>query len=163
PGKFEARADKGWFLGFQQNTSKNFLLLHPHITPVQGLKWAVSFTPHASFNEDIMFGDEMDPINKQRTTSYWTNDTLATSFPTAQPNEPILTADLSNHNPSTPNDNTPQSSGNTQSSLHPNDTPNITEPVILDNISHNQFSPSSNHQQDLNTHHPQTPPIPSST
>ncbi|KAI1004558.1 hypothetical protein K3495_g3650 [Podosphaera aphanis] len=163
PGKFKARADKGWFLGFQQNTSKNFLILHPHITPVQGLKWAVSFTPHASFNEDIMFGHEMDPIDKQRTTSYWTNDTIATSFPTAQPNEPILTVDSSNHNPSTLNNDTPYSSGNTQSSLHSNDTPNITDPVTLDNISHNQSSQSSNHQQDSNMQHPQTPPIPSST
>ncbi|KAI0993580.1 hypothetical protein K3495_g14604, partial [Podosphaera aphanis] len=27
PGKFEPRADKGWFLGFQANTSRNFLIL----------------------------------------------------------------------------------------------------------------------------------------
>ncbi|KAI1005281.1 hypothetical protein K3495_g2930 [Podosphaera aphanis] len=162
-GKFEPRADKGWFLGFQQNISKKFLILHSHITLVQGLKWAVSFTPHASFNEDIIFGDEMNPIDKQRTTSYWTNDTLATSFPTAQPNEPILTADLNNQNPSTPNDDIPQSSGKTQSSSHPNDFSNTTDPIILDSISHTQSSQSSNHQQDSNTQHPQTPPIPSST
>ncbi|KAI0991534.1 hypothetical protein K3495_g16653, partial [Podosphaera aphanis] len=99
----------------------------------------------------------------QRTASYWTNDTIATSFPTAQPNEPILTVDSSNHSPSTLNNDTPYSTGNTQSSLHSNDTPNITDPVILDNTSHNHSSHSGNHQQDSNTQHPQTPPIPSST
>ena len=38
-----------------------------------------SFTPHASFNEEVMFGDELDPIVKQHTLSYWNNDQL---FPT---------------------------------------------------------------------------------
>ena len=30
PGKFNARAEKGWFLGFQKNTSKNFIIYFPH-------------------------------------------------------------------------------------------------------------------------------------
>ncbi|KAI0997539.1 hypothetical protein K3495_g10647 [Podosphaera aphanis] len=63
PGKFEPRAEKGWFMGFQTNTSKNFLILHPHQTPIQGWKWVVSFTPHATFNEDDVFGNNMSSIN----------------------------------------------------------------------------------------------------
>ncbi|KAI1003691.1 hypothetical protein K3495_g4519 [Podosphaera aphanis] len=71
PGKFEPRAEKGWFMGFQTNTSKNFLILYPHQTPIQGCKWVVSFTPHATFNEDDVFGNNMSSINKQQTLSYW--------------------------------------------------------------------------------------------
>ena len=33
PGKFEPRAEMGWFVGFQKNTNKNFLIYHPHWTP----------------------------------------------------------------------------------------------------------------------------------
>ena len=48
PGKFQPRAVKGWFVGFQANTNKNFLIFHPHYTPRQGWKWIKSFTPHTS-------------------------------------------------------------------------------------------------------------------
>lgn len=36
PAKFEARADLGWFIGFQKNTSKNYLIHHPQWTSVRG-------------------------------------------------------------------------------------------------------------------------------
>ncbi|KAI0991084.1 hypothetical protein K3495_g17103, partial [Podosphaera aphanis] len=29
PGKFDPRAEMGWFIGFQKNTDKNFLVYHP--------------------------------------------------------------------------------------------------------------------------------------
>lgn len=73
PGKFEPRAEQGWFLGFQINTNKNYLIYHPHLTPKQGYKWVESFTPHVTFNEDVMFGDMLSPVNRQKTDSYWTN------------------------------------------------------------------------------------------
>ncbi|KAI0994998.1 hypothetical protein K3495_g13184 [Podosphaera aphanis] len=40
PGKFEPRASMGWFIGFQKNTNKNFLIYYPHWTPVRGWKWS---------------------------------------------------------------------------------------------------------------------------
>ncbi|KAI0992311.1 hypothetical protein K3495_g15875, partial [Podosphaera aphanis] len=46
PGKFDPRAEMGWFIGFQKNTNKNFLIYHPHWTAAQGWKWRESFTPH---------------------------------------------------------------------------------------------------------------------
>ncbi|KAI0992595.1 hypothetical protein K3495_g15590, partial [Podosphaera aphanis] len=73
PGKFEPRAEIGWFIGFQKNTNKNFLIYHPHWTAAQGWKWLESFTPHATFNEDIVFGDELNSTDRQNTTSYWAN------------------------------------------------------------------------------------------
>lgn len=45
PSKFKPRAEKGWFLGFQTNTSKNFLILHPHGTFKQGWSWVISLLP----------------------------------------------------------------------------------------------------------------------
>ncbi|KAI0994088.1 hypothetical protein K3495_g14095, partial [Podosphaera aphanis] len=74
PGKFEPRATKGWFIGFQKNTSKNFIVYHPHYASTQGWKWIESFTPHASFNEDVMFGDELPSTIQQHTHSYWANN-----------------------------------------------------------------------------------------
>lgn len=71
PGKFEARAEKGWFIGFQKNTSKNYLIYHPHWTPKHGWRWIESITPHVSFNEDIIFGDMLSPTDKQKTISFW--------------------------------------------------------------------------------------------
>ncbi|KAI0992724.1 hypothetical protein K3495_g15461, partial [Podosphaera aphanis] len=66
PGKFEPRAEKGWFLGFQQNTSKNFIIYHSQRTPSQRLKWILSFTPHVTFNEDVMFGEKPEPGDQQQ-------------------------------------------------------------------------------------------------
>lgn len=74
PGKFEARAEMGWFMGFQKNTSKNYLVYHPHHTPSNGWKWVESFTPHVTFNEEIMFGSMLNSVDKQKTKSYWANE-----------------------------------------------------------------------------------------
>lgn len=63
PGKFEARAEKGWFVGFSENTSKNFKIYHPHKSPKQGWKWIESLTPHATFNEDVVFGDMLSKLH----------------------------------------------------------------------------------------------------
>ncbi|KAI0993118.1 hypothetical protein K3495_g15066, partial [Podosphaera aphanis] len=68
PGKFEPRAEKGWFLGFQKNTSKNFVIYHPQQTPSQGLRWILSFTPHVTFNEDVMFGNISETGNRQKSS-----------------------------------------------------------------------------------------------
>lgn len=69
--KFEARAEKGWFFGFQKNTNKNFLIYHPHSTPKQSWKWVESVSPHVTFDENIMFGDMLSDFDKQKTISYW--------------------------------------------------------------------------------------------
>ena len=74
PSKFEARAEMGWFLGFQRNTNKNYLIYHPHWTPSNGWKWVESFTPHVTFNEDIMFGNMLSSIDKQKVYNYWVNE-----------------------------------------------------------------------------------------
>ena len=70
PGKFEARAEKGWFVGFPKNTSKNYLIYHPHWTPKQGWKWKESCTPHATFDENTMFGNLLNSVDQQRTKDY---------------------------------------------------------------------------------------------
>lgn len=36
PGKFEARAELGWFLGFQMNINKKFLVYYPHYKSCKG-------------------------------------------------------------------------------------------------------------------------------
>lgn len=59
PGKFELRATKGWFIGFQKNKNKIFIIYHPHYASAQGWKWTESFTPHATFNEDVIIGEEL--------------------------------------------------------------------------------------------------------
>ncbi|KAI0994885.1 hypothetical protein K3495_g13296 [Podosphaera aphanis] len=87
PGKFESRATKGWFLGFQQ-TSKNFIIYHPQQTPSQRLKWITSFTPHVTFNEDVMFGDE--PSNRQQPSNDCINSLPIFIVPTT-PTIPPLT------------------------------------------------------------------------
>lgn len=77
PGKFQPRAEMGWFLGFQQNTSKNFAILHSHQTKT-GPVWKVSYTPHASFDESITLGSVMSSIEKQNTAAYWISETPQT-------------------------------------------------------------------------------------
>lgn len=90
PGKFEPRAAKGWFMGFQENTDKNFIIYYPQWTASQGWKWIENFNPHASFNEDIMFGDKLSPINQQKTTNYWASDnSLFTETMNYQHNPPL--------------------------------------------------------------------------
>lgn len=64
----------GWLLGFQKNTSKNYKIYHPHWTPSQGWKWIESFTPHVTFNEDIMFGDMLSSIDQNKTKTYWSSE-----------------------------------------------------------------------------------------
>ncbi|RKF54796.1 hypothetical protein GcM3_206031, partial [Golovinomyces cichoracearum] len=95
PGKFEPRAEKGWFLGFQQNTSKNYIIYHPQRTPTQGLKWVLSFTPHVTFNEDVMFGDKPEPVFIASTNP--STSTLAGNSQTAShfegEHQPLLSKD----------------------------------------------------------------------
>lgn len=74
PGKFEARAEKGWFVGFPKNTSKNYLMYHPYWTNKQGWKWIESCTPHVTFHEDVVFGDKLNTFNQQKTVNYWTSE-----------------------------------------------------------------------------------------
>lgn len=81
PGKFEARAAKGWLLGFQQNTSNNFIIYYPQHTYFQGWRWILSFTPNSTFNEDIVFGDKTELTCQKLTSSYscdsiFTNQTI---------------------------------------------------------------------------------------
>lgn len=62
-GKFEAVGEKGWFFGFQRNTSKNYLVYHPRWSSQQKWKCIESFTPHVTFNEDEVFGDQLDSLD----------------------------------------------------------------------------------------------------
>ena len=76
PGKFSPRASMGWFVGFQENTNKNFIIYHPHWTPVQGCKWVESITPHVSFKEEIMFGDKISIPSQSKVTNLSTNEDM---------------------------------------------------------------------------------------
>ncbi|KAI0996506.1 hypothetical protein K3495_g11676 [Podosphaera aphanis] len=163
PGKFEPRADKGWFLGFQANTSRNFLILHLHQTPSQGDKWVVSFTPHASFNEDVVFGDEMSSIDKQRTTSYWANNSSYTTSPIISSHDLPNTKTNINHNPPSNRGQTPLTTADNAPSSNLNSEPNTTIETILDDITY-QHSPSINSNADnQSSQSPKTPLIPTST
>lgn len=46
-----------------------------------------SFTPHVAFNEDIMFGDMLSPIERKKTSSHWMRavDTSITNIPCIVP------------------------------------------------------------------------------
>lgn len=167
PSKFEPRAEKGWFLGFQINTSKNFLILHPHKTSSQGWKWIVSSTPHATFNEDIVFGDELSPINKQQTTSYWTNDqsTIPQYLPSSN-EDPHLTNGII-QSPLIPNRSYPPQPPHDAPESDPHDQPESAspstsnyQPVIVP-----QSEPTDQTEIALQTveQPPETPPIPLST
>ncbi|KAI0995967.1 hypothetical protein K3495_g12214 [Podosphaera aphanis] len=48
-------------------------MYYPHWTPVQGWKWSEGVTTHANFNEDIVFGDESNSLERQNKTRYWSN------------------------------------------------------------------------------------------
>ncbi|KAI0997883.1 hypothetical protein K3495_g10305, partial [Podosphaera aphanis] len=168
PSKFEPRAEKGWFMGFQANTSKNFLILHPHKTPVQGWKWVVSFTPHATFNEDIVFGDNMSSTNKQQTFSYWANDLPPN--PHSNPTSSII-------NPPQSHNSSPQSDSLNQPQTHspsatcqPTSAPQtVTSRQSQDNQSafnipsHITLTHPDVQLQDPNSPPSDTPPIPPST
>ena len=91
PEKFKARAEMRWFMGFQKNTSKNYLIYLPHWTTSQGWKWIESFTPHVTFNEDIMFGDMLSSIDQKRIKHHWSSENnvpaeekIRESFPVPQ-------------------------------------------------------------------------------
>ncbi|KAI1000023.1 hypothetical protein K3495_g8173 [Podosphaera aphanis] len=93
-GKFEQRATKGWFMGFQANTNNIFIIYYLHWTATQGWKWVENITPHVKFNEDVIFGDELNPIDQQATSSYWagTNSFFAES--TTHTRNPPLTPEF---------------------------------------------------------------------
>lgn len=76
PGKFEGRAKKGWFVGFERTTSKNYLKYHLHWTPQRRWNWKESCTPHVRFNEDEIFGDQLNFFGKQNTISLWSSSNL---------------------------------------------------------------------------------------
>ena len=89
PGKFSPRAEMGWFVGFQPNTNKNFIIYHPHWTPVQGWKWIESFSPHVTFNEDVMFGDRINLVTQQRASEFCSNEN-STLFQRSE--DPLVTS-----------------------------------------------------------------------
>lgn len=90
PGKFEPRAVKGWFLGFQPNTNKNYTIYHPQHTPSQGYKWIMSFTPHVTFNEDVMFCEKSEHQSQYQSSDHL-NSTLNFPSPNYQANIPLTT------------------------------------------------------------------------
>lgn len=63
----------GWLIGLKRNPNKKFLIYYPHQIPNQGWKWTVGVTPHATFYEDIVFGDHLSSIERQNTNSYWSS------------------------------------------------------------------------------------------
>ncbi|CAJ2651603.1 unnamed protein product [Trifolium pratense] len=158
PGKFEPRATMGWFIGFQKNTDKNFLIYHPHWTSAQGWKWIVSITPHVTFNEDIVFGDKLSSIERQHTTSYWSNiDSIFTEPSSLQqlnsPDEHTA-INQSTHDPNAPltqKENPPSTPNHSTINIEQEDFYNIQpqSPIIIPDIqsqrSHNvPSSPSLN-------------------
>lgn len=60
----------------EKNTSKNYLIYHPHWTPQRGWKWIETYTPHVTFSEDEIFGDHLNSFDKQKTISYWSSSNL---------------------------------------------------------------------------------------
>ncbi|KAI1005676.1 hypothetical protein K3495_g2541 [Podosphaera aphanis] len=137
PGKFEPRAEKDWFLGFQQNTSKNFIIYHPQQTSSQGLKWILSFTPHVTFNEDKLFGDKTELGNRQQSFTDCTIPfpifiALANQSPPLTRNEQTASGFEREHQP-------PLSEGLTTESPQAEDI--TTEPPITEDIDIKTTSP----------------------
>ncbi|KAI0994848.1 hypothetical protein K3495_g13334 [Podosphaera aphanis] len=130
PGKFDPRAEIGWFIGFQKNTNKNFLIYHPHWTAAQGWKWLESFTPHATFNEDVVFGDELNSTDGQSTTSYWAIHSSIFSEPSINANSHQLQ----------PHDDFHESQPNP-----PSNPPNDARLFTYDQTSHTSPTPSIYH------------------
>nr|ABW72074.1 TE3 [Blumeria hordei] len=87
PGKFSPRAETGWFVGFQANTNKNSIIFHPHWTLIQGWKWIESFSPHVTFNEDLMFGDRLHLAAQQSASNFWSNRTSSFFDRSEEPSE----------------------------------------------------------------------------
>ncbi|KAI0997717.1 hypothetical protein K3495_g10472 [Podosphaera aphanis] len=144
PGKFDPRAEMGWFIGFQKNTNKNFSIYHPHWTAAQGWKWRESFTPHATFNEDVVFGDELNSIDRQQTSSYWANHRSIFSEPVQsyyqqtsdEPPQRTQGQNTSQHDPpTTPDIPTPEIFNSDPSELNNQreDTPAPTSPHFINN------------------------------
>lgn len=79
---------KGWFLGFQPNTNKNYIIYHPQHTPSQGYKWILSFTPHVTFNEDVMFCEKSEHQSQYQSSDYL-NSTLNFPSPNYQASIPL--------------------------------------------------------------------------
>lgn len=50
------------------------MIYNPRWSSQQKWKWIESCTPHVTFNEDEVFGDQLDSLDKQKTISYWTSD-----------------------------------------------------------------------------------------
>ncbi|KAI0993386.1 hypothetical protein K3495_g14798, partial [Podosphaera aphanis] len=70
---------------------------------VSNKKWSEGITPHATFNEDIVFGDELNSIERQNTISYWSNHDSIFSEPSFNPAYPSH-----NTRTTTPHQETPE-------------------------------------------------------
>ncbi|KAI0995806.1 hypothetical protein K3495_g12375, partial [Podosphaera aphanis] len=96
-GKFDPRAQVGWFVGFQSNTTKNALILSPYKTPNSRWTWKVFCTPHAAFDENAILGlsnpaATTNDLNPARTDSH-SNCTSEFSPPPATPISEVFPSD----------------------------------------------------------------------
>ncbi|KAI0991776.1 hypothetical protein K3495_g16411, partial [Podosphaera aphanis] len=86
-GKFDPRAQIGWFIGFQVNTTKNALIISPHKTPHHEWTWKVFCTPHASFHEGSMYGPAMAELSHLTPKEYHSGGGLGFDLPAATEND----------------------------------------------------------------------------
>lgn len=57
--KFAPRATTGWFVGFQENSTTNYLVWQPYWDHMKGV-WSsyTTYSPHVTFHEDTVFGTQ---------------------------------------------------------------------------------------------------------
>lgn len=163
PSKFEPRAEKGWFVGFQPNTSKNFIIYHPHHTPVQGWKWIESVTPHSSFNENIVFGDQIKSCDLQNNINYWADDRSIFHNRELRQSNMLDSTYLDDQQPEQPQQPDHAHSISKPKTLQDIQTHDSNkQPLIVQNQNSDTFqAPQSTNQPSQIS--PQTPPIPNNT
>lgn len=97
--KFDPRAQVGWFIGFQSNTTKNALILTPYKTARSSLTWKVYYTPHAAFNENVMYGPTIEKLKQLTPQEFYSGGGLSFNNPATTENElfPISSNSLSSN------------------------------------------------------------------
>ncbi|KAI0992912.1 hypothetical protein K3495_g15272, partial [Podosphaera aphanis] len=124
-GKFDPRAQIGWFIGFQCNTNKNALIISPPKTPQHCWAWKVFCTPHASFYENCMYGPTMAELNRLSPQQYHSGGGLGFDHPAATEND--LTPDLPTIVPSEPLSTSPEAINTDLNLLHDSSSSSLRE------------------------------------
>ena len=107
-GKFDPRVEVGWFVGFQANTIKNFLIVAPRKTPQKKWSYKVFTTPHASFCEDSMYGPTMAKLQFPTPQQNRSGSGLGLNFPPTTSVDFLPPVSFQNLHPQiVPDDSTP--------------------------------------------------------